>query len=143
MLKAKEKYIGNYNLIGTFLILVVFAFVVIMLSINTKIDNFKIIEKDIKNKFLEDKKNDIKFKINNINLLIENLNQSNYNDIQHNKKFIKNFITSINQHKNNPIMIHKINKELPYYNELMENGEYYKYNHNFDENEQKNVFNIE
>ena len=143
MLKAKEKYIGNYNLIGTFLILVVFAFVVIMLSINSKIDNFKIIEKDIKNKFLEDKKNDIKFKINNINLLIENLNQSNYNDIQHNKKFIKNFITSINQHKNNPIMIHKINKELPYYNELMENGEYYKYNHNFDENEQKNVFTIE
>ena len=40
MLRHNEKSIGNLNLIGTFLVLMFVAFVVIMLSVNSKLDDF-------------------------------------------------------------------------------------------------------
>ena len=48
---VKEIKIGNVNVMSIFLVLIVFVCIVIMLSISTKMDDFTLIEKDIKQKF--------------------------------------------------------------------------------------------
>lgn len=143
MFTVDEKKIGNYNLIGTFLILIVFTFVVIMLSVSSRVDDFDNIEKDVKSKFLNDKKQDIKFKINNINTLIESLNQTDATSLENNQKFMKEFISKINQHKHNPITIVPFDENNPYFTELSKTGEYYLYDKYFDEKKQKDIFTIE
>ncbi|MGB5866878.1 MAG: HAMP domain-containing sensor histidine kinase [Arcobacteraceae bacterium] len=143
MFTVDEKKIGNYNLIGTFLILIVFTFVVIMLSVSSRVDDFDSIEKDVKSKFLNDKKQDIKFKINNINTLIESLNQTDVTNLENNKKFMEKFIAKINTYKHNSISIVQFDEKFPYYEELEKDGEYYLYDKYFDEEKQKDIFTIE
>lgn len=125
MSKVKEKRIGNINLISIFLVLIVFTFIVIMLSISTNIDDFKIIEKDIKHKLLENKKNEIRYKVDSINSLIEQLNK---NDIQNSKQLVKDYVKQIN--KNNIITISEFTKENNDNQELQLKGKYFKYDKN-------------
>jgi len=75
--KLNEKNIGQFNLISTLLILVIFASTFIYLSIESKKDNFYILKNEIKNRFIEDKKQEIKFKVEHTNQLInENAKES-------------------------------------------------------------------
>jgi len=140
MLKNNEKSIGKLNLIGTFLVLILVSFVVIMLSVNSKMDDFSELQGEIKSKFLEDKKNDIKFKIYNINVLINS--QDGVNVVK-NKKFIKDFILKINKSKHHIITIQDLSKEMSYYDNLIQNGEFYKYDRYFDKTTQKEISTIE
>lgn len=136
MLKNNEKSIGNINLIGTFLILMMVAFVVIMLSVNSKLEDFEALQTEIKTKFLEDKKKDIKYKLYNLNTLIDSYGTKN---IEKNKQFIKEFIGKINDNKHNNITIKRLSKNMPYYDDLIKKGEYYKNNQYFDEETQKDI----
>ena len=136
MLKNNEKSIGNVNLVTTFLILMMVAFVVIMLSVNSKLDDFEGLQTEIKTKFLEDKKNDIKYKLYNLNVLIDSHGTKN---IEKNKKFIKEFISKINKSKHNIITIKQLSTSMPYYENLVQKGEYYKNDQYFDEKMQKNI----
>ena len=122
MLKQNEKSIGNMNLIGTFLVLMFVAFIVIMLSVNSKIEDFEELQSEIKKKFIDDKKNDIKHKIHNINVLIENQSKNN---LEKNQQFIKAFIAEINKSNYHVITIQPLTKNMPYYNQLLQKGEYY------------------
>jgi len=136
MLKNNEKSIGNINLISTFLILMMVAFVVIMLSVNSKLEDFEGLQTEIKTKFLEDKKNDIKYKLYNLNILIDSHGKQN---IEKNKQFIKEFINKINENKHNNITIKKLSQNMPYYDALINQGEYYKNDKYFDEKTKKNI----
>ena len=136
MLKNNEKSIGNINLISTFLVLLLVAFVVIMLSVNSKLDDFDGLQTEIKTKFLEDKKNDIKYKLYNLNILIDSYG---IKDIEKNKQFIKEFISKINENKHNIITIKKLSKDIVYYDALVKQGEYYKGDKIFDEMTKKYV----
>ena len=140
MLKQNEKSIGNLNLIGTFLVLMFVAFVVILLSVNSKLDDFEGLQTEIKKKFLEDKKNDIKYKLYNINSLINNHESKN---TKKNKQFIKEFISKINENKHNIVTIKKLSKNMPYYDDLIKQGEFYKSDKYFDEKTQKDIVTIE
>jgi len=143
MLKIHDKNIGKYNLVGTFLVLIIFVFVVIMLSVNSSIDDFKTIEKDIKHKFLEDKKNEVKYKIENINILIKNLSEVSSNNNVDNKIFMKNFIDKINKNTDEIITVHQLDKSMKYYKELIEYGDYYDYSKYIDEETNDNLFEIQ
>lgn len=140
MLKYNEKSIGNINLISTFLILMFVAFAVIMLSVNSKLEDFENLEREIKTKFLNDKKSDIKYKIHNINVLIDS---QNFKDTSKNQKFIKEFISEINKSNYHTISIKTLTKNMPYFNILQEKGEYFKYDKYYDENTQKDISTIE
>jgi len=139
MLKQNENNIGNFNLIGTFIILVFVAFMVIMLSVNSKIDQFENLQKEIKKKFLADKKEDIRFKLNNVNILIQNKNQGN---IQENQQFVKNLISQINQNKHYVIHIQNLSKEMPYYEILQKEGEYFQSDFHKDTKNQNGISTI-
>jgi len=140
MLKNNEKSIGNMNLIGTFLVLMLVAFVVIMLSVNSKLDDFADLQLEVKTKFLNDKQDDIKYKIHNINVLISKQNSKN---ISESKKFVKEFVSEVNKTKHNVITITELSEDMPYYKELMNDGEYYKFEEFFDEETQKDISTIE
>jgi len=140
MLKYNDKSIGNLNLISTFLILMFMAFIVIMLSVNYKLDDFVKLEAEIKAKFLEDKKNDIRYKINNINELIHFQDKK---DIAQNKKLIHDFIKRTNDKKHRIIRVQELSKEMPYYDELIKNGEYYKHTSVVDADTEKKISTIE
>ena len=136
MLKNNEKSIGNINLISTFLVLMLVAFVVIMLSVNSKLDDFEGLQTEIKTKFLEDKKNDIKYKLYNLNILIDSHGTKN---IEKSKQFIKEFISKINKNKHNIITIKQLSKNMLYYEDLIQKGEHYKSDKYFDEEMQKDI----
>ena len=138
MLKRNENNIGNFNLIGTFIILVFIAFMVIMLSVNSKIDQFENLQKEIKLKFLLDKKEDIRFKLSNINLLIKN--QTNTDE---SKKFIKDFIEQINLSRHYIITIQKLSQDMPYYGDLINDGEYFKSAIHLDKNNKNKISTIQ
>ncbi|MGB3751594.1 MAG: HAMP domain-containing sensor histidine kinase [Arcobacteraceae bacterium] len=140
MLKYNDKSIGNLNLISTFLILMFMAFIVIMLSVNYKLDDFVKLEAEIKKKFLEDKKNDIRYKINNINELI---NFQDKQDIVQNKKLIHDFIKRTNDKKYRIITVQELSTDMPYYDELIEHGEYYKHTSVMDKETEKKISTIE
>jgi len=140
MLKQHDKSIGNKNLISTFFILIFIAFAVIILSVNSKLDDFEDLQIEIKMKFLEDKKNEVKNKIHNINVLIEEIDKKN---IQKSKKFIKQFLEEINKNKHNIISIQKLSKDMIYYKELINKGVYYKHSKHFNEKNQKNISTVE
>lgn len=142
MLKLNEKNIGNFNLISTFVILIIFAFAIVLLSTRSNVKDFKQIEKDIKAKFLEDKKNEVKFKISNLNLLIANLETTNTKEKQ---KFIQNFIAQINKHRTYPIILKSLKGDEPYYKKLLVKGELFLYDKNFDAQNraEDDVFTIE
>lgn len=140
MLKDSDKSIGNLNLISTFLILMFMAFIVIMLSVNYKLDDFVKLEAEIKAKFLEDKKNDIRYKINNINELI---NFQDKKDIVQNKNSIKKFIERTNDKKYRIITVEELSEKMPYYDELIKNGEYYNHTSVVDADSQKKISTIE
>jgi len=77
MLKLNEKNIGQFNLLSTTLILILFAFTITYLSFTSKKEDFNILKEEIKSKFIEEKKKEIKFKVDNTNNLIkENAKQS-------------------------------------------------------------------
>lgn len=116
------------------------AFIVIMLSVNYKLDDFVKLEAEIKAKFLEDKKNDIRYKINNINELI---NFQDKKDIIQNKKLIKDFITRTNDKKYRIITVKELSEKMPYYGELIKNGEYYNYTSVVDIETKKKISTIE
>ena len=136
MLRSNEKSIGNINLISTFLVLLLVAFVVIMLSVNSKLDDFEGLQTEIKQKFLDDKKNDIKYKLYNLDVLIESHGTKN---IEKNKQFIKEFINKINENKHNAISIQKLSKDMSYYDDLIKHGEYYKNDKYFDEKTERDI----
>ena len=136
MLKYNEKKIGNLNLIGTFLVLMLIAFFVIMLSVNSKLDDFQKLQSSVKTKFLEDKKNVIKYKLSNINTLIDKYNLLNSKD---SKIFIKDFVNQINKNDRNIIKINDLSKSMPYYEELVQNGQYLRIRTQKDENTQIDI----
>ncbi len=70
MLKLNEKNIGQFNLLSTLLILLFFAAAVIMLSVNSKKKDFNILKQEIKSKFIQEKKQEIKLKVESTNQLI-------------------------------------------------------------------------
>ena len=70
MIKLNEKNIGQFNLLSTLLILLFFAVAVIMLSVNSKKEDFNILKQEIKNKFIQEKKQEIKLKVESTNQLI-------------------------------------------------------------------------
>ena len=70
MLKLNEKNIGQFNLISTSLILILFAITIIYLSVTSKKEDFNILKQEVKNKFIQEKKQEIKFKVDNTNQLI-------------------------------------------------------------------------
>ena len=140
MSKVKEKRIGNINVISISLVLIVFVFVVIMLSISTKMDDFDFIEKDIKHKFSEDKKKEIKYTIDSVNTLIEQINK---NDIQKSKELVKDYIEQINKNTNNIIKISEFTNNNSENEELNLKGKYFKYDKYFDEELQKYIDTIE
>jgi len=142
MFKINGKNIRKFNLIGTFVILIVFAFSVVLLSTNSNIEDFTYVENDIKSKFLEDKKNDVRFKINNLNILIKNLEKTNLSNSQKTKKFIQKFVNEINEQRNNPITITPFTKDFTYYDELNTKGEVFIYDKNFDKEKNKKIFEI-
>jgi signal transduction histidine kinase len=143
MFKINEKNIGNFNLIGAFVILIVFAFTIVLLSTNSNEDSFKKVEKDIKDKFLEDKKADIRFKINNINIFIQKLEESSPQNLKKREGFIKSFIDEINENRPNPITIKPLQKDAPYYKELIVKGELFIYDKNFDNKKNNETFMME
>jgi len=143
MLKINEKNLGNFNLIGTFIILIIFAFTVVLLSTNSNIDDFTKVETDIKKKFLEDKKEDIKFKINNINILIQNLEDLSNRTLEQKQQFIQGFIDQINEKRKYPIVITPLEKDVSYYKELIAKGEIFIYDKSFDTKESKDGFMLE
>lgn len=130
MLKLTGKNIGNFNIISIFVVLMIFAFTVVLLSTRSNVKDFTQIEKDIKAKFLEEKKRDVKFKISNLNLLIANLETTNAKDKQ---KFIQDFVAQINKHREYPIVITPLSQDLPYYKKLLVKGELFLYDKKFDE----------
>jgi len=140
MLKDSDKSIGNLNLISTFLILMFMAFIVIMLSVNYKLDDFVKLEAEIKAKFLEDKKNDIRYKINNINELIHFQDKK---DIAQNKKLINDFIKRTNDEKHRIITVQELSKDMPYYDELINDGEYYNHTSFVDKETKEKISTIE
>ncbi|MDC0933834.1 HAMP domain-containing sensor histidine kinase [Arcobacteraceae bacterium] len=140
MLKNNEKSIGNVNLISTFLVLMLVAFVVIMLSVNSKLDDFSNLQTEVKSKFLEDKKSDIQHRIHNINVLIA---KYDVNDKMYRQKFVKEFVEEINKNENHNLIIRDLSKDMPYYSNLITDGEYYKNDKTFDEKTQKEVLTIE
>jgi two-component system, NtrC family, sensor kinase len=140
MSKVKEKRIRNINLISIFLVLIVFVFVVIMLSISRNIDDFQIIEKDIQHKLLEDKKNEIKYKIDSVNILIEQLNQNN---IQKSQQIVKDYVKQLNKNKNHIIQISEFTKQSSYDNEFNVKSEYFKYDRYFDVKLQRDIDTVE
>ena len=121
MLRHNEKSIGNLNLIGTFLVLMFVAFVVIMLSVNSKLDDFNSLQTEIKTKFIEEQKDDIKYKLYNINVLINKYDSKN---TAQNKQFITDFISQINKSKHHVIKIQELTKNMPFYEDIVKNGEY-------------------
>jgi signal transduction histidine kinase len=140
MLKNNEKSIGNINLISTFLVLMLLAFMVIMLSVNSKLDDFSHLQTEIKTKFLKDKTSDIKHRIHNIDVLIA---KYNIKDKKHRQDFIKEFVLEINKNENHDLVIQDLSKNMPYYSNLIADGEYYKNDKTFDEKTQKEIFTIE
>ena len=70
MLKLNEKNIGQFNLLSTLFILLFFAVAVILLSVTSKKEDFNILKQEVKNKFIQEKKQEIKFKVDNTNQLI-------------------------------------------------------------------------
>ena len=71
MFKLNEKNIGQFNLISTLLILVIFAVSISFMSYKSKISDFEILKTEIKNKFIEDKKQEIKSRVESTNQLIK------------------------------------------------------------------------
>ncbi|MEA3553897.1 MAG: cache domain-containing protein [Campylobacterota bacterium] len=79
MLKLNEKNIGKFNLLSTLLILILFAFAVIYLSVISKKDDFNILKQEIKAKFIKEKKEEIKFRVDNTNqLIIQNASETTH-----------------------------------------------------------------
>ena len=70
MLKLNEKNIGQFNLLSTLFILLFFAVAVILLSVTSKKEDFNILKQEIKSKFIEEKKQEIKLRVDNTNQLI-------------------------------------------------------------------------
>jgi len=142
MFKINGRNIRKFNLIGTFVILIVFAFSVVLLSTNSNIEEFTYVENDIKNKFLEDKKNDIKFKINNLNILIKNLEKINPQNIEKRKELVLKFVEQSNEQRDNPITIEPLEKDFEYYEELISKNEIFIYDKIFDQAKNKDVSTI-
>lgn len=140
MLRHNEKSIGNLNLIGTFLVLMFVAFVVIMLSVNSKLDDFNSLQTEIKTKFLEDQKNDIKYKLYNINVLINKYDTKN---TKQNKQFITEYINQINKSEHHVIKIEELTKSMPFYNDIVKNGEYTHIEKYLDQQTQEHIATIE
>jgi len=140
MLKSNEKNIGNINLISTFLVLMIVACVVIMLSVNSKLDDFSDLQTEIKAKFVEEKKNDIKHQIQNINLLIT---KYDVQDKELNQKFVQEFIAQINATEHSNILVQELSENMPYYSTLVQNGEFFKREEVFDDNTKKEILIIE
>ena len=63
MLKLNEKNIGQFNLLSTLFILLFFAVAVIILSVTSKKEDFNILKQEIKSKFIEEKKQEIKLRV--------------------------------------------------------------------------------
>jgi len=143
MLKMDKTYIGKFNLIGTFVLLIVFAFSVVLLSTKSSVNDFIGVEKDIKNKFLENKKDDIRFNTENINALIKSLEEKNPQTTEENKKFILDFVKKMNQHNPNPISILPLEEDSIHSKELLEKGKIFIYNKNFDKEMNEDIFVIE
>ena len=75
--KLNEQNIGKFNLISTSFILIIFTVIVININITSKKQDFDILKQEVKNKFIEEKKKEIKFKVDNANqLIIENAKQT-------------------------------------------------------------------
>ncbi len=75
MIKLNENNIGKFNLISTFTILIIFATTISILSIYSRISDFKLLQTEVKNEFIKKKKEDIKYRVLNINRLIINQNE--------------------------------------------------------------------
>jgi len=71
LFKLNEKNIGQFNLIATLLILVIFAASISFISYKSKLDDFNILKEEIKTKFIQDKKDEIKEKVERTNQLIK------------------------------------------------------------------------
>ncbi len=142
MFKINERNVKKFNIIGTFVILIIFAFSVVLLSTSSNIEDFAYIENDIKNKFLEEKKNDIRFEIKNLNILIEYTNKLNPNDREKNKKSLLEVVKEMNKNKNNIITITPLEKNSQYFEELQKKQEIFIYKKNFDKKENKELVTI-
>ena len=75
--KLNENNIGKFNLISTFFVLIIFTAIIINLNISSKKSDFELLKQEIKNKFIDEKKQEIKFKADNANqLIIENAKET-------------------------------------------------------------------
>lgn len=75
MIQLNENNIGKFNLFATFSILIFFAIILTILSVYSKIDDFKTLKQDAKKVFVENRKKDIRYTVENINKLINNQNE--------------------------------------------------------------------
>ena len=91
MIKLNEKNIGQVNLIIILLILIVFTISIGYLTLQSKKEIFTTLKKEVKEKFIIDKKEEIKFKVDHTNQLI---NEHSEQSIKMLKKTITNRVNN-------------------------------------------------
>ncbi len=72
MLKLNENNIGKLNMLSTFIILTVFAIIISIFTVNSRINDFELLKENVKNEFIQQSKIDIKNRVEQIINLIKN-----------------------------------------------------------------------
>ncbi len=72
MLHLNENNIGKLNLLSTFIILSIFAVIISIFSINSRINDFELLKTNVKNEFIQQNKIEIKNRVEQITNLIHN-----------------------------------------------------------------------
>lgn len=75
MIKLNENNIGKFNLFSTLIVLLFFAIIFTIFSVYSRINNFETLKLNAKKVFIENRKQDIKHSVQNINRLIINQNE--------------------------------------------------------------------
>ena len=72
MIQLNEKNIGKFNLLITFVILTIFAIIISIFSVNSRINDFELLKTNVKNEFIQQNKISIKNRVEQIISLIQN-----------------------------------------------------------------------
>ena len=86
MIKLNENNIGKFNLLSTFIILTVFAIIISIFSVQSRIHDFEVLKTNVKNEYIQQNKKNIKNRVEEIMSLMKNQDEESINYLKNSIK---------------------------------------------------------